>query len=313
MPMYVTLSREGATNDGVAVKVSSPPVAASTSRKAAAARPGPGNDEPASLSISFEPAQAMLYIDGMPKSGVSPFRIELAEGKHTVRVEAPGHVAVSKSLDLAAGNNYDMSVSLSREQRVGRVDIVSSPAGAQVLIDGDVKGTTPMMGLSLEPGREYTVAVRAAGYEGYSTKIVPVDGKKQSVSATLKAEPAKVASATPTPAPVAKAPAPAAAALVPPSSPSRVVPPNAVRKISGDLPRIETKKLPASGTVSSRLCIDEKGRVISNKLNAELPADVKRILLEAVNESRTSSRARRSRFASPWSSPSAPADNTMVA
>jgi hypothetical protein len=62
---------------------------------------------------------------------------------------------------------------------------------------------------------------------------------------------------------------------------ARIVPPAAVTKVSGSLPHIEARRLPASGGVSVKLCIDERGRVASSQIGGKLPADVQRQLERA--------------------------------
>ncbi|MEM9070623.1 MAG: serine/threonine-protein kinase [Myxococcota bacterium] len=75
------------------------------------------------------------------------------------------------------------------EPAVPRLDVVSRPSGAQVLLDGEAIGQTPLTGhgpLILE--QNYRLEVRAEGYEPWETEFQPVAGTLQQV-AVLRASP----------------------------------------------------------------------------------------------------------------------------
>ena len=290
MPIYVNLARVGGVEEP-AIQIKKGPsavasaVSSGTTRKSRSS--ASADDTASSLIVAYEPAGASVILDGRPYAGSSPYRADLGRGQHSVSVSAPGYEPVAKTFELAPGATYEMNVHLSRAAiSMGRVDVRATPVGAQVKIDGEVMGAAPIVGLQLSAGKPHTVTITAEGYDVYSAEVTPAAEKPTSVVATLRARPApaQVASAAPPTQAPARADVPAATpvARAAPAGAPRIVPPSAVSKVSGSLPKIETKNLPDSGGMSVRLCINESGAVTSSHINnAGLPADVSSKLTQA--------------------------------
>jgi serine/threonine protein kinase len=288
MPIYINLARVGADEPAIQIK---PRVASSGSASGASASKharGSVEDAASTLVVAFEPAAASVLLDGKPYAGASPYHADLGKGSHTVSVSAPGYETVAKTFELAPGATYEMNVHLSRAAiATGRVDVRATPVGAQVKIDGELMGAAPIVGLQLSAGKAHSVTVIADGHDPYTTDVTPQEGKTTSVVATLRArvpQPAVASAAPPTQAAPARAEIPAAApvARAAASNAPRIVPSATVIKLSGSLPKLETRNLPDSGATSVRLCIDERGAVTSSRINnAALPADVVAKLTES--------------------------------
>jgi archaellum component FlaF (FlaF/FlaG flagellin family) len=109
------------------------------------------------LVIESSPTGSDVSIDGKP-SGQTPFSTDVAAGRHviefkrrnltrTLEVEVtPGKLTTSK-LDWTA-------------KPVGRLVVESDPSGARVLIDGKVRGTTPVAVPDLSVG-PHTVTIES--------------------------------------------------------------------------------------------------------------------------------------------------------
>jgi hypothetical protein len=219
----------------------------------------------------------------------------LRPGAHTVSVNADGFEPVSQVFELAPGVTYEMAVHLSRAAiSTGRVDFRSTPMGAQVSVNGELKGKTPILGLELPAGKVYAVVVTLDGYEPYLTDVEPSLERGVTVDAamTTSVMPPVIPDAAPAPARVVAAPAPApapvprsvpvAATTAPRRAGGRVVAPGTVTKLSGSLPAIDGRKLPSGKrSVSVKLCIDERGNVSSASIGGKLPEDVHQQLTHA--------------------------------
>ena len=81
----------------------------------------------------------------------------------------------------------------------GTADIVSTPPGASVSVDGRPAGETPLSGLKLKPGR-HQVALVLEGHEPWSGTVDVRAGEKGRVEARLR--PLAKRPAPPTPEPV---------------------------------------------------------------------------------------------------------------
>jgi TonB family protein len=166
---------------------------------AAAADPTPGpSSAPAilgALRVESQPPGATVTVDNQPR-GVTPLDIaDLALGPHSVKVELRGYTPATQSVDLSAeAPRAEMKLSLARvAPAAGVADILSTPFGATVKIDGAVVGRTPLLDFKLKPG-PHQVEIAKDGYETWSQSVT-AGGKKVFVDGNLR----PLARATPAP------------------------------------------------------------------------------------------------------------------
>ncbi len=70
--------------------------------------------KPAVLVVNSEPVGAEVYLDGATASkAVTPARIEVPAGSHTLRVELDGHAPSGRSVEVAAGEALSLGFTLS--------------------------------------------------------------------------------------------------------------------------------------------------------------------------------------------------------
>ncbi|MCB9651690.1 MAG: protein kinase [Deltaproteobacteria bacterium] len=214
--VYVTLVRHApapAVIDAGAVAESAPSTppasargrvtaaARSTSRSSRSSAPQQGN-----LEVAFIPAEARLFVDDQLQPGSSPRRVSgLSEGRHRLRLEAAGYVAQTREVEVEGGKTASVWFSLERAQaEQARLDVMSSPVGAEVRVDGKVRGRSPVVGLMLASGVAHKVELSLDGYKPWQATVEPTPGANPPIQATLSpaaAAPAGVAA----PAPVAAA------------------------------------------------------------------------------------------------------------
>jgi len=136
------------------------------------------------LAIVTDPPGASISVDGV-YAGRSPLEIAVDPGKeHILKLSLAGHTTKTVGARVTAGARSEISVGL--EQLAGIVRFTSRPPGAELLIDGNLYGTTD---LELElPVRPYAVEVRLTGYTTFSTTVTPDANLEQMVRAVLRAE-----------------------------------------------------------------------------------------------------------------------------
>ena len=135
--------------------------------------------QPAKLVVVSSPEGAKVFVDddyqGKPPATIST----LAGGAHKIRVELAGHAPVTRDVVLANGAAKTEEFKL--ESMLGRLEVVTIPAGARVSIDGKVAGTTRIMSggsrsqiLAVEnvPAGDHSVLVHLDGYQDTSRKIL---------------------------------------------------------------------------------------------------------------------------------------------
>jgi TonB family protein len=153
------------------------------------------------LRILSEPAGARVRVDGEVK-GQTPLDLaDLPLGSHEVRFDLRGFEPQARTAVLSAEvPSAEVKVSLARATpTTGTADILSTPAGATVSVDGKPAGRTPLSAVALKPGAR-RVEISLEGHEPWSGTVDVVAGQKGRVEVRLKLIPA--AKPEPTPEPV---------------------------------------------------------------------------------------------------------------
>ena len=135
---------------------------------------------PARLTVVTEPDDAKVYLDGKFQGKKSPVTAEsIAAGEHEVRVERPGFATVSRKVRL--DNGGDKTETFKLESVLGRIEVVTTPPGVKISIDGRPVGTTRPQGDSAVSqillvenvvAGEHAVLAQLDGYFDQSLKVV---------------------------------------------------------------------------------------------------------------------------------------------
>jgi len=155
-----------------------------------------------SVSISSLPG-ASVYIDSAPQGTVPGSGVltiaNVKWGNHLFKVSAPGYFDWINTVYVVPNSVTPITASLTSSGgtptpvlQTGGFNIVSTPAGAEVLIDNIFRGYTPSV-LNGIPSGQHTVTLRYTGYVDYTTTAVVNPG--QVIPLAISLEPAP----TPTP------------------------------------------------------------------------------------------------------------------
>ncbi|MBN2533748.1 MAG: SUMF1/EgtB/PvdO family nonheme iron enzyme [Spirochaetales bacterium] len=124
-----------------------------------------------SLTVMTEPAEALVYIDGVYR-GTGPCTVQLLrKGKRTVAVTYPGYKEKLKEIILGEMKKPTLYIKL--EEQKGSIHITTEPEKAKVFISGKEAGTTPCDIPGLPVG-EYKISIQLPGYVSVG-KIVNVE------------------------------------------------------------------------------------------------------------------------------------------
>jgi len=162
--------------------------------------PPPVPDNPGVLRIASDPPGAAITLNGEP-SGTTPVDLgNLAVGIYEVKLELKGYASQVRSVVLTTQEpQQDVAFSLARAQpATGSVDILSTPFGAAVKLDGSPAGETPLTGHRLRPGT-HRVEITIEGHQPWSDEVSIEPGKRARVDVQLV--PAAVPTPPPTPRP----------------------------------------------------------------------------------------------------------------
>jgi TonB family protein len=154
------------------------------------------------LRIESEPSGARVSVNGEAK-GRTPLRLpDLPFGSYRVQVEQRGYEPQARAVSLSAGAaSGELRFVLARPTAPtqGGADVISTPPGASVSVDGRPVGTTPLAGLKLKPGKR-RLEVALDGHETWTETVDVAAGETGKIEVRLKALPA--APAPPPPEPV---------------------------------------------------------------------------------------------------------------
>jgi hypothetical protein len=128
--------------------------------------------------VSMVP-EAQVFIDGAAVGKV-PVEKKLSAGEHPVVVRLDGYKQFEQKVRIEAGQTISVQATL---KPVGRLRILSTPAGADVMINGMPGGKTPL-DQEVEVG-ETVVRIEAAGFQAFEQTLTIEGGKTQTLSREL--------------------------------------------------------------------------------------------------------------------------------
>jgi PKD repeat protein len=159
-------------------------IAAELSRRS----PQPTTQPPSngSIAITSIPSGAEVYIDGLP-SGIAPTIFpEILPGNHRVTLSAKGYDDWSYIVSVGSGRMSAVNAELvAATETSGSLAVISNPPGAEIFIDGDFKGVSPVTITGLSPGT-HRILLTLEEYSNATTNLTISAGQTQKHSAELK-------------------------------------------------------------------------------------------------------------------------------
>jgi len=138
------------------------------------------------LNVTTEPEGAIVAVNGEPR-GAAPLELGLPFGLYDVQISREGFVPQARTVEITATKPIsELKVHLEAEvvARTASADIVSTPAGATVLVDGREVGRTPVKGFDLAVG-ERRIEVQKDGYAPERRAVRVKGGQPVTVRVTL--------------------------------------------------------------------------------------------------------------------------------
>ena len=113
-----------------------------------------------SLVVKSTPPGAKVVLDGTAKGATPLTLIGLKPRNYTLIISLKGYAAISRTVDLSDATQSTQDFSLV--QAFGKLNIVSDPAGAQVILDGKSRGVTPLK-IDSFPVGDYALILKLDG------------------------------------------------------------------------------------------------------------------------------------------------------
>jgi formylglycine-generating enzyme required for sulfatase activity len=135
------------------------------------------------VEIASAPSEASISIDGEFR-GRTPLQLKLAPGRaHKLTVTKPGYETYANELSVAADSGRKLMLDLTPQY--GAVEVVSTPAKAPIIVDGQQKGVTPAT-LQLT-AVSHVIEIQQAGFAPERIEIVARPGFPQKIERSLTA------------------------------------------------------------------------------------------------------------------------------
>jgi hypothetical protein len=149
----------------------------------------------AQLSIRTQ-VPATIDVDGI-EAGRTPMSgaIRVASGAHIVGAQAAGYLPTRKEITLAGQTTATVELELQpAENRRAELRLSSSPTGAEILVNGQSAGATPLpASLMVAPGT-VRIEARREGYLPAERSLVLGDGARGEIAFALVEDPSVPAS-----------------------------------------------------------------------------------------------------------------------
>lgn len=143
------------------------------------------------IQVSSDPSGAVVYLDGDYKGFTPPNDqldiLDLSPGSYTIVVRKLGYQDDTTQVNVRAGQIIRVSATLQPELQLptaASADIVSTPSGAEIYVNGQFVGVTPVMFSNVTPG-SYTIELRLAGYNSFTTTGQAEPGQSIHIIAAL--------------------------------------------------------------------------------------------------------------------------------
>ena len=148
------------------------------------------------LLVRSTPAGAGVLVDGQSR-GVTPLDLrELALGAHTIEVSHPNHETRQRRVTLserrpARSVDFELRATTAPEHATaptnstGSLQVASRPAGAQVFVDDNLIGTTPLLLSDVAAGPR-SLRIELSGYKTWMRSVVIEPSARSRVSASLE-------------------------------------------------------------------------------------------------------------------------------
>ena len=146
--------------------------------------PPPPAPATGSVVVNTEPAGANVVIDGQAH-GETPVTASLSVGAHTIELSKDG-VRRTMTINVTANSQISQFVEMPKPAAgTGDLQVRTDPSGAKVLVDGQLRGVSPLTIPNLAPGSHMVVLENDLGSVNEDVTIQP--GATASLVVPLKA------------------------------------------------------------------------------------------------------------------------------
>jgi formylglycine-generating enzyme required for sulfatase activity len=148
------------------------------------------------LELQLAPAWAMVAVDSLPSgasilldgepAGTTPATVEMLRGERQLILQMPAFADWQKTLRIKASENQDLG-QIKLQPAPGELELTSIPSGANVTLDGEFQGQTPLT-LQVSPGAAHRLEVFKPGHKRYNGAVEMTAASRDKKTVTLQAQ-----------------------------------------------------------------------------------------------------------------------------
>jgi hypothetical protein len=142
-----------------------------------------------SVAVTSVPNGATVTFDGLYEGTTPVIITEVLPGNHEISLTYPGYAPFEQSISVGSSRttavNTNLVVATEPPARTGSLTVITNPAGAQVSVDGDVKGVSPATIPGLSAG-SHTLLLNLEDYYDLSTTVNITPGQNQNYTTALR-------------------------------------------------------------------------------------------------------------------------------
>ena len=137
----------------------------------------------ADVSITSIPPGAEILIDDETTASATPATVEVPTGEHEIRLKLSGYRSHRQRIDVAAEEKLSLPP-ITLQQADGLLNIITTPRGAGVTLNGQFQGETPLE-IAVRSGTRYRVQVFKAGFEAAEKSVTLKSGQSLDLDLAL--------------------------------------------------------------------------------------------------------------------------------
>jgi len=141
-------------------------------------------DLTSSLTVTSNPSGALITLDGYNTETTPWTFTEISSGYHTLEIDYPGYEVYTRNIFLDTGESLEVDADLIPLVATGTLFIDSTPQGANVYVDGNSEGLSPVTVNGLSAGA-HQIELHLAGYEVLATTENVIDGQETDTNLIL--------------------------------------------------------------------------------------------------------------------------------
>lgn len=139
----------------------------------------------ADITLNSDPEGATITVGGEAVA-TTPAVVEVMQGERELGLKLTGFAPWKQSLAVTAGEAQDLG-RIALEPAAGVLVLRTRPSGANVTLDGDYQGQTPLE-LELAPDRAQRINISRPGYRRHNEQLTLVAGERVERDIQLQAQ-----------------------------------------------------------------------------------------------------------------------------